>query len=456
MRRAASFPVRCGAAVLSGIAYALAFLPIGWSWLVVLGIVGFLWSSQGYRGSRARGIGFLFGMASFAAGTPWLWGIFGAPAIGLWMILALFPAAFAWMQGRAEERDTAGWRWVLFTVANWCAWEFIRAELFPLRFPWMTPGLAMGPNDLLPMIGVYGVSAVVMLAAVLLTGRRWWIGVLIVALCFVARRGRPGTLERHEGTILVGAVQMENATMERYAKLTRTLPADTMHVCWPEYALPYDVRGRKQDMAALQALCAARKMVLTVGTQTTRREPPAGWHNTALTVDVAGVLGEHYKMKSMHFFDDGIPGTTALPVATPHGKIGTPICFDCDYEGPVRRMTAAGAEAFIVPSMDPASWGRLQHDQHAELFRIRACENARWMLVCSSSGVSQCIDAWGGVISRKGAMEEGVVEGLLQRETRLTIYTRWGWLTPWCLTGLAVVWWIVLLLPRRAAKDVAS
>jgi apolipoprotein N-acyltransferase len=119
-------------------------------------------------------------------------------------------------------------------------------------------------------------------------------------------------------------------------------------------------------------------------------------------------------------------------------------------------MTAAGAEAFIVPSMDAFSWGEWQHQQHSMLFRIRACENARWMLVCASSGVSQCIDEWGFLVSEKAALKEGVLWGLLQRSTHLTFYTRWGWLTPWCILGAASLCWIILLLPRRAAKDTAS
>ena len=50
-------------------------------------------------------------------------------------------------------------------------------------------------------------------------------------------------------------------------------------------------------------------------------------------------------------------------------------------------------------------------------------------------------------------MEQAVLTGFLQRESRLTFYTRWGWLTPWCLLAAAGVCWIILLLPRRAVKD---
>jgi len=138
---------------------------------------------------------------------------------------------------------------------------------------------------------------------------------------------------------------------------------------------------------------------------------------------------------------------TALPVQTKHGKVGTPICFDCDYEGVVRKMTAAGAECILVPMMDAESWTARQHDQHAELFRIRACENGRWMFVVGTSGVSQLIDANGFVHTRLAAMAAGPISGVLGRETRLTFYTRAGWLVPWCLLGVAAIGWLLLMIP---------
>ena len=115
-------------------------------------------------------------------------------------------------------------------------------------------------------------------------------------------------------------------------------------------------------------------------------------------------------------------------------------------------MTAAGAEAFIVPSMDAKSWSIREHDQHAELFRIRACENARWMWVCATSGVSQVIDPHGQVHARLPAHAEGPLTGMIQRESRLTFFTRIGWLTPWIVLAMAGLGWLVLLLPDRTRR----
>jgi apolipoprotein N-acyltransferase len=110
----------------------------------------------------------------------------------------------------------------------------------------------------------------------------------------------------------------------------------------------------------------------------------------------------------------------------------------------------------MVPSMDAARWGVWQRLQHAELFRIRAAENARWMLVASSSGITQIIDPNGHVHASLPPLKDGVLTGVLQRSTKQTFYTRFGWLAPWFMLGAAVVWWIALLLPGAAAKKKAT
>jgi len=258
----------------------------------------------------------------------------------------------------------------------------------------MTAGLALGPNQLLPWIGVYGV------------------GVIVVLLVM--------------------------------------LPVEIDHVVWPEYAVPYDIRAGKADWEAVQELCRDRGITLTFGTQAHAADGTT-WRNIALTVDPTSDRGEHTKVHPVHFFNDGIAGSSAVPVETVHGKIGTPICFDGDYESVVRRMTSAGVELFIVPVMDAESWTARQHDQHAELFRIRACENGRWVFVCASSGVSQIIDPNGQLHGRLGAMADGTLVGSLKKEKRLTFYTRFGWLTPWAVLIAGAGWWGVLL--RGVVRD---
>ncbi len=421
--------------------------------LVVPSVAGLLFLLRGLRAQRARSVGFIWGLAAFGSSVTWLWGLFQWFALALFTILAIFPALFAWMQGKAEERGITGWRFVLFTTINWSAWEFIRAELFPLRFPWITPGMAWGPSRLLPWIGVYGVSTLLVLVAALFVSRnpRMMAGACLLFLGLGASRWWPALEADPASAVRVAAVQAEAVSMDHRVQRTEALPADTQLAIWPEYALPYDLRANHTDFKRVLRLCTERNLVLVLGTLTSIPGGSEVW-NTALTMDASGALGEHYKVHPVHFFNDGVPGKTALPVKTPLGVIGTPICFDCDYEAVVRKMTRAGAEFFAVPSMDVDTWGARQHLQHSMLFRLRACENARWMIVCASSGVSQIIDPHGHVHGSIAPLEIAELGGTLSRESKLAPYTVWGWLFPWLLLATGLFWWILLLIPGKRRR----
>ncbi len=309
----------------------------------------------------------------------------------------------------------------------------------------------MGPNSLLPWIGVYGTSLFVLLAVALLMVRKFKSALVFAVIPVAAILTNPRLPEpsaKDPRSLEVAGLQLENHSLNHFVEGTRKMSASVRHVAWPEYAVPFDIRENPRDWETLSNLCRERDITLTLGTQS---RPGGGekWRNIALTLDPTGVRGEHTKVHTVHFFDDGTPGTSALPVLTDHGKVGTPICFDCDYEDVVRKMTAAGAECFVVPMMDAETWTARQHDQHAELFRVRACENGRWMFVCATSGISQLIDANGFVHERLAAMVQGPLSGTLRRETGLTFYTRFGWVTPWIVLAIAIVGWIAMLMPRR-------
>ncbi|MEP2776759.1 MAG: nitrilase-related carbon-nitrogen hydrolase [Luteolibacter sp.] len=451
-----NLPARCALAVISGLSYALAFPPLGWRWLILPGIAGLLVSLHGQTGTRARMIGFLHGLAVFAVSLSWIWNIFGSMSIALWIVLAAFTALFAEMQGRAQKRGLVGWKFAAFTALNWGAWEFIRAEIFPLKFPWMTAGLAVGPNLFLPWIGVYCVGLVVVFSAAAVTTRSWKSAAASLAILLAAvflSRPHAALKPGDAGVVSMGGVQLENVTIDDYLKATAAMPADVQYVVWPEYAIAYDIRKNDRDWMLLQDLCEERDITLTFGTRHGTESEYEGWRNIALTMDRSGYLGEHNKVHTVHFFDDGVPGKIFNPVATQHGRVGTPICFDADYQDVIRAMTALGAEFIVIPTMDAESWSARQHDQHAELARIRAAENGRWIFVAATSGVSQVIDPRGHLHARLGALEQGTILGLIKRETGRTAFTRVGWMLPWGLLGIAAVWWVYLLFPQRKAAS---
>ncbi len=455
LRFSALFTVRCTWAVLSGLAFAMAFPPVGWRWLVLPALVGLLMAIHCQHGTRARLLGFLFGYTAFAVGLSWIWNIFGQTSIVLWAVMALFPAAFAHFQGRAMLHGWSGWKLAGYTAINWGAWELIRAEVFPLKFPWMTVGLAVGPNGLLSWVGVYVTGCIVVFAAAAIAGRMWkhaGVAIAVLAAALIFSRPHTALSPEDESVVRVAGVQLENVTIDILIRETRGLAEGVEHVVWPEYAVPYDIRRNVRDWNLLLDLCRERDITLTFGTQV---RPDGGdeWFNIALTMDAEGPLGEHTKVRTVHLFDDGTPGTTAGTVTTPHGEIGTPICFDGDFEGVIRRMTSAGAEFIVIPTMDAESWSARQHEQHAGLARIRAAENGRWVFVTASSGISQIVDPAGHLHEHLAAMKRGVIEGFVKRETVLTFYTQFGWVLPWGLLVLTAVLWILLAGPPRTRKQ---
>ena len=447
---------RLGLALLGGVVMACGFHPVfpaSGVFLAAFAVWMLLWSLQGASPTLGRACGFVWGFAAYGISLSWFSHLFGLKVIALWALLAAFIACFAWGQVWVRRYRLKGWLWVLFTMLNWETWEFIRAELFPLRFPWITPGTAVGPNVLLAWIGVYGVSALLVgLAAGVALRPRWgivWVGVGGILLSFNLR----ATSTSDAGEVRVGVVQREEVGLNVYLSESTKFPETPQIVVWPEYALPYDVRLARRDWGLLTQFCQEHHCILIVGTQTMIGHGD-DWHNTALTLDGSGVLGEHYKVHTVHFFADGVAGTTAAPVATPVGKIGTPVCFDFDYEDVARHMTAAGAEFLVAPTMDAASWTEREHWQHAELARIRACENGRWMVVAASSGVSCFIDPHGHVHALlEEPLQQGTLAGVVERETSLTFYTRYGWLTPWCLMSGAVVFVLGLLWRGRPPAE---
>lgn len=435
--------------MLGGLVYALAYPPHGWSPLVFVALGMLVRGMNGLGASQAFRRGLVWGLAAFGFGLSWLWNIFSVFSPVLWFILALFPACFAALSAFAASRGLKRWSLAAFMALAWCATEFSRCEIMPLRFPWMSAGLALEPWPLVPWIGVYGLGLVVMFA-VAATMNVGWRALWLIALLFLG--WLYGALQdiresKSLGERPVSLVQAEGAPLSRYLELSEKTSSITKLIVWPEYAVPKDVRA-SSDLATIQALAAKRNVIIVFGTQTSLGG--SKWQNTALTVDGTRVLGEHGKHHTVHLFDDGESGTTMKAIDTPLGRMGTPVCFDCDFQDVVRHMTLDGAEFFAVPSMDAAHWGEKQHIQHAQLFRLRAAENRRPFVVAASSGVSQIISPNGWKGGSLPPMVEDVLDGRLTPEKELTFFTRWGWLTPRLAMASLLFWMIRLWKISRA------
>jgi apolipoprotein N-acyltransferase len=112
-----------------------------------------------------------------------------------------------------------------------------------------------------------------------------------------------------------------------------------------------------------------------------------------------------WQSASVPLMIDGTPGDRQPVFPVAQGVVGVAICYDFDAPAVAASLVHSGATVLAAPTMDAMSWGRVEHEHHALLFRLRAVENDRWLLRACSSGRSE-------VISPRGVpSEEGIDVG---------------------------------------------
>ncbi|MEJ1965814.1 MAG: carbon-nitrogen hydrolase family protein [Gammaproteobacteria bacterium] len=101
------------------------------------------------------------------------------------------------------------------------------------------------------------------------------------------------------------------------------------------------------------------------------------------------------------------PGSEPVVVDTPVGRLGLSVCYDMRFPELFRRLGAAGAQVFTVPSAFTAPTGRAHWET---LLRARAIENLCYVIAPAQSGFhpngretygdSLIVDHWGAVLQR--------------------------------------------------------
>jgi nitrilase len=143
----------------------------------------------------------------------------------------------------------------------------------------------------------------------------------------------------------------------------------------------------------------------------------------------------------IHLFDVKVPdkaeeyresativhGREPVVLDTPAGKLGLAVCYDVRFPELFRKMSAAGAEIFSLPSAFTAPTGRAHWET---LLRARAIENLCYLMAPAQAGMhangretygdTMIVDYWGRVLSRlpRGA---GVVTAPVERERQMDV-----------------------------------
>lgn len=385
-----------GLVLLAAAAFHISFstIALGPFILVYLGCLIDL--TRARSGRLAFYSGLLLGVLVFAPKLAFFYSIFGLAAAPLWLILALWHALFCYFGWRARAALPSRVALLMIPVL-WTGFEYFRSELYTLKFSWLSPAYAFGPNSALSWLGAFGVTLVAMfvLSAITMLKLRHRVVASAVLLCVAASLHHRSIAPTPARGIRLAGMQLEfPVELEVPAKLDllkRAHPDADIYVL-SEYTFDGPVPN------AVRSWCKRNSKHLIVGA----KDPAANrnFYNTAFVIDPNGdIVFKQVKAVPIQFFKDGLPAPEQKVWDSPWGRIGLCVCYDLSYTRVIDQLVRQGAQIIINPTMDVAEWGAAQHNLHSRVPPMRAAEYRVPVFRLASSGISEAVDASGTLVA---------------------------------------------------------
>ena len=500
---------RAVAVVAGGLALALAYPPLEWSWLAWLALAPMFLVALAASPRAALGWGSLGGLAFFLALLRWLnftfqtysaipWAIAWGPTALLAGYCGLWFGLVAWVVAVVARRRGPALALAIGPFA-WVAAEWGRGQLMG-GFPWGLLGYSQYRE--LPVIqiaelgGVWAVSFVIvavnaalggavalplprgalgLLLAIALAGATLGFGFTRVAQLTAAapgERARGVTVALMQPAIaqpLKYEQEHASSTLRTYFALTRQLrPGDADLVVWPETATPTVLRRDPVLTAALVGLSREVGAPLLVGSVDFPDPRVPLPRNTAFYLDERGIQGRYDKIRLVpfgefvplpgiigfvrgwaEFIADMEAGTAHVVFRGPPAPLGVVICYEGIFPGLVREFVKDGAR-FMVNMTNDAWFGTTSGpQQHLSMYTLRAVEHRTAVVRSANTGVSAFIAPTGRLMRQLGLFERGLLVERVPLRSRTTLYTRLGDWLPYL--GLALSAAVLAVAARRAA-----
>ncbi len=419
---------------------------------------------------KALNLGYVWGLIFFLGTLHWFYQTVGAFGFILIGILSIFPAIFSSLVTFIRKKHGPATAAVLIPFI-WTGIEYFRSELWYLKFAWA--GLGYSQHAYTPMIqisditGIYGISFVIALSnssiallIIYLTGirtehpavsRKATLALSAIALLLVAAESIYGGIcmnrDYSSGKWITVAGLQSDVITPKELEVTRDelkkASAPVRLIVWPEYSLALFIDESFWMLEGIESVAKDSNAYFLFGgkEKVGKDNYDTKFNNTAFLVSPEGkIAGRAVKMNPIQFFSDGLPGRKFGVLKTDFAVLGVGICYDMDYTYVSRNLAALGAEMLVFPTLDDATWGRVQHLQHAAMSPFRAVENRRYLFRVAASGVSQMVNTHGRIVDSHGIDFRGAFISRGRLNAHKTIYTRYGYLFSWlCLAVAAAV-----------------
>ena len=369
----------------------------------------------------------------------------------------------------------------------WVAIEWSK-QFGPLAFPWELLGYSQYRYihliQIADCLGVYGVSALVMLINVCL---------FICLLFFIHHKWQMYYVSKHlmrytlliaiiamTGTILYGSIQIvrtetimacsihnrilnvqpaipqqekwkgENriSITQKMIQLTyagKKKPTDL--VVWPETALPYAFHSKHNLRQYVLNAMKQMNVALLLGSPTfLNKKKKVTHYNSALLIDATGKIQSCYNKVRLVPFSEYMPfpafrhlwqalGAPDNKFSFGHAgevhvinelQIGIQICFEIIFPLYSRKMANNGANILINISNDAWFGQTACPYQHFSMAVFRAVENKRAVIRCANTGISGMIDPCGRIVSQSTLFETQTMMHQVPLLCKKTVYSSWG------------------------------
>src|SRR5712692_1962610 len=484
-----------------------------YSWVCIGAL---LLSVIGARRRVAFACGFLHAVLFTLTSVPWIATVLsvhgGLTVAGGWGVLLLIAAAWGVLiggftlgvhrlSGRSIELACLG------APCLWVTFEFIRAHLPEISFPWNLLGYPASANLCLLQIttvtGIYGLSFLVAGFNALLAWavasqnvgakKRMAIAGAVTAILVMATWVGPHLVPAAQAHHFARAVQVNfpevpeyptdwfnknAAQVEEIEKISLAPSAEEPDLLvWPEAPAPFSFEDAQfAKIASSLAIRFGHPFLAGViewkaPVDPSDRVPPGRLvpYNSALLVDPQGQrvfvydkvhlvpFGEYEPFPLIHkvvtSVSDEVGGfhkgnryaVGRLPAGNTFGVF---ICYEAIYPGEVRRFAANGAQLLLNISNDGWFGRSAAAEQHLHMVRVRAVENRRWIVRTTNNGYTVSIDPYGRVFEPLPPDVRAAADLPYDFRTDESVYTRFGDWFAWMCVLVSVI--LVLTTSRKA------
>lgn len=310
-------------------------------------------------------------------------------------------------------------------------------------------------NHLYPLIGVTGISLLVVLLGALLNQMQLssatTLSICILAPLFIS--GAPASRALDVVAIQGGVDRLgldfndrALSVFNRHLATTNEIDSPPDLVIWPENSADIDPTTNAVARKSILAILAKVKAPILVGAV---QRDDSGPQNVALLFSADGSIQSRYQKQDLAPFgeymplrplaealvpqarrvNDFQPGTDWVTHEVAGARFNSPICFEV-LDDDLAKSAARGVD-FIVTQTNNATFGTSpQASQQLQIIRSRAAEVGREIAVVSTTGHTAKVEIDGSISSRLPQFAAGALEmrvGLRSEVTPATYLATWHW-----------------------------